>query len=488
MSNNYFSWNSLRLAICAFICLVSSLEALPTAAQVSFLPPINYRSGGSGPLQAAVGDINKDGKPDIVVVNNVVSTIGVLFGSGTGVFSTATTYSTGLNTKPFSVVLGDINSDGLLDAVTTNEARTTSVLLGTNTGGFTAARQYSIGNNDQIENTVLGDVNQDGSLDLIGVNFGANAIGVLLNNKQGAFPSAPISYPVGADTRPQGIAVGDFNGDNSLDVAVSVLSTPTTNEGVAILLNNGAGAFLPPVIYSVGGTLVDPKYVLCGDLNGDGKLDIVTGNVNRGTVSVLLNQGNGSFAPAISYNGRVGADDLISIALGDMDGDGKQDIVSVNYTRNLLRILLNDGKGVFRLLPNTYATPSVAQGPYAGGLADLNADGKLDVVTANYDSNDLTIFLNATSTPLAGNTAFDLVTPAPYPNPAHGSVMIDLPTVAGLTQGSMKLCDALGRVVVSETIPLGKSHKINLTGVNSGIYLLSIRLGESIAVRRLAVE
>ena len=489
MSDYYFaSWRIPRLAACVFTCLVSMLSSLPTTAQVSFRPPVNYSSASRGPYRAAVGDINRDGKSDVVVVNYLSNSISVLLGNGLGAFSNAVTYSTGVSTKPFTIALADVNNDGILDAVTTNDSRTNSVLLGTYAGGFAAARQYSSGNNDQIDHTALGDVNRDGNLDMVVSVFGTGTIQVFLNNGRGEFPSAPASYTTGTGTTPQGLALGDFNGDNSLDMAVASPSGFSYEGGVTILLNNGSGIFSAPIFYSVSTTVADVEEIICDDLNGDGRLDIVASNPFRGTVSILIGRGNGSFMPAVDYSSRESSNDISNIGLGDMNGDGKKDIVVINQVRSILGILLNNGNGIFRLIANTYAMPMADQEPYSGVVADLNADGRPDVITVNYDVDNLTVFLNSTSSPLAVDTAPNAVAFNPYPNPAHGHVTLELPLVAGAAQGSMKLCDALGRVVLYKTIPLGKTNDVDLREVKSGIYMLSVQIGESVVVRKLVVD
>ncbi|MVN75177.1 T9SS type A sorting domain-containing protein [Hymenobacter sp. HMF4947] len=471
---------------CAGILLAFNYLPFSSVAQVSFAPVATYTTGADGLYKTTVGDINGDGKFDLIDTN-ANGTIGVLLGSGTGTFSSATTYSTGSFTKPYGIALGDVNGDGKLDAITSNDGSSVSVLLGTGNGGFSTASLYSTGANTQPQSVVLGDVNGDRNLDVVIAAFNGTIV-VLLNDKNGHF-SAPTAYSLGDQySRPEDVVLKDFNGDSYLDIAA--ISSPSISVNlVAVLLNNGNGSFLSPITYSTGADTAQPLFLAAGDVNGDGKLDIATSNVLNGSVSVLVNNGVGGFATGVVYNARLGADDQIGIiAMDDINGDGKPDIVVPNQSRGLIKILLNNGNGIFTPLTTTFATGVAKSNPASAVIADLNADGKLDVVTTNYNSKNLGVLLNTSSNPLAATPAYSALAVTLYPNPVKATTTIELPVVAGVTQATIQLNDALGRVISTASIPLGKPYELDVRSFKNGIYFLQLQIKDLLIVKRLIVD
>jgi hypothetical protein len=222
----------------------------------------------------------------------------------------------------------------------------------------------------------VGDFNGDGKLDLAVANNGSNNVSILLGNGDGTFQAA-VDY--GAGTEPWSVAVGDFNGDGKLDLVVA-------NEGgnVSILLGNGDGTFQAAVNY---GAESEPTSVAVGDFNGDGKLDLAVANYGSSNVSILLGNGDGTFKTAVNY--AVGSAS-ISMAVGDFNGDGKLDLAVVNYGSSNVSILLGNGDGTFKTAVNYGAGSS---SPYSVAVADFNGDGKLDLALANIASNNVSILL-----------------------------------------------------------------------------------------------
>ena len=227
-------------------------------------------------------------------------------------FGPKTDYPTG--SSPSDVALGDVNGDGRLDFVTANSSNNTvSVLLGTGTGSFGPKTDYPTGTSPQ--GVALGDVNGDGRLDVVTVNYGSTA-SVLLGTGAGAF-SINTDYATGF--RPDNVALGDVNGDGRLDIVTS--NGGTAANSVSVLLGAGAGTFGPHIEYATG---ANPRGVALGDVNGDGRLDVVAANYDVLTASVLLNAGGkfrmgAELTPAAAYRG---------LAVADLDGDGKLDIVT----------------------------------------------------------------------------------------------------------------------------------------------------------------
>jgi hypothetical protein len=234
----------------------------------------------------AVGDFNGDGAPDLAVANYTSNTVSVLLGNGDGTFQAQRTFAAG--TGPRSVAVGDFNGDGTADlAVANQSSNTVSVLLGNGNGAFQAQHTFAAGSRSQ--SVVVGDFNGDDSLDLAVANagtspyFGDGSVSVLLGNGDGSFLGRR-NYPAGIS--PSSVAVGDFNGDGSLDLAV----TDFNSNQLSVLLGNGDGAFLTsPVRYIVG---IGPNSAAVGDFNGDGLPDLAVANYYSNDVSILLNDGS----------------------------------------------------------------------------------------------------------------------------------------------------------------------------------------------------
>jgi hypothetical protein len=182
---------------------------------------------------------------------------------------------------------------------------------------------------------------------------------------------AAQSYPVG--TNPRAVAVGDFNGDGKMDLAVVNFGDPSVNDNgsVSILLGNGDGTFQPANNVVAG---KNPTSIAVGDFNGDGRVDIVT--VNSGnTVSALLGNGDGTFQAHVDYGAGSGPD---FVAVGDFNSDGRPDLVVTNSGGGSVSVLLGNGDGTFQSHVD-YPTGGAANGV---AVADLNGDGKLDLAVA----------------------------------------------------------------------------------------------------------
>lgn len=336
---------------------------------------------GTGPAGGAAGDMNGDGKIDLVIANDDDSTASVLLGKGDGSFLPAQTFPAGVGPK--AVALGDLNGDGKLDlAVASYGDDRARVLLGQGDGSFQAGPSVVVGSGPRA--LVLGDLNRDGKLDLCVVNQGDSSVSALLGKGDGTF-QAPQTFAVG--NTPVAALLADLNGDSQPDLAV----VSYNQNAVSVLLGKGDGTFQPAQRVDVGR---GPTSVAAGDLNRDGRLDLVVALNGDGQVSVLLGLGDGTFASPTRFP--TGAQRAEVVAIGDVDRDGKLDLLTGNSGTpqdsfaGTAAVLRGKGDGAFaapQTLTEGGASPSVFV------VADLNRDGSLDLALSTGSPN-LTVLLN----------------------------------------------------------------------------------------------
>ena len=351
------------------VALTVACAAAPAHAQFNMGVKIDVTAGTS-PYMTAIGDLNADGNPDLVVANNGSSTISVFLGNGAGGFGARTDFATGAS--PISVVLADLNGDGRLDAATANYGSgSVSVLLGNGAGGFAPKADLAAGAGANF--VVVGDVNKDGRPDLVVTNTNAYTVSVLLGAPGGFAPKT--DYPTGAI--PYVVAIGDVNADGVTDLVV----TNDFENTVSVYFGNGVGGFSPRVSYATG---TGPTGVGITDLNGDGRPDLVVANGQSSTVSVFLGTGGGAFAAKVDY---PATGTPWSVALGDVTGDGKTDVVVGNSNSSNASVFAGTGTGT--LSPRVdYA---IGSPQFSIAIGDINRDGKPDLVTANHVSGTASV-------------------------------------------------------------------------------------------------
>ena len=349
-----------------------------------FLTQTTYSTvGGSSPLSVAADDVNGDGKPDIVVANNGADNVGVLLNRGNGSFLAQITYTTGGGSSPYAVALEDVNGDGKPDIVVANDGNdNVGVLLNRGNGTFLPQTTYTTGSNSAPFSVSLGDVNGDGKPDMAVANSGTNTVGVLLNLGNGTF-LPQITYAAG--TNPRAVTLADVNGDNILDIVVANNNANT----VGVFLNRGNGTFLAQTAYTTGGGS-STRAVTVGDVNGDNALDIVVANNAGNTVGVFLNRGNGTFLAQTAYTTGGGSNPR-SVALTDVNGDNRLDIIVANDGTDNVGVLINRGNGTFLAQASLPALTN--SGPRSIAVADVNGDNEADIVVANNGGDTAGVFL-----------------------------------------------------------------------------------------------
>ncbi len=326
---------------------------------------------GREPSSVAVGDLNGDGRADLVAANQIDNNFSLLFGDGQGGFTNQVILSAG--TRPAAVAVGDLDGDAAQDVVVANEGGDVSMFVGDGRGGFEPRRTFSAGASPAA--LVLADINEDGLLDALT----ANLTGVVsaLMGQSGGFFAAPRTFAVGRLSR--GIAAGDLNGDGHVDLATANFGA----NSVSVLLGDGRGGFATQRVFTVG---EEPRAVVIEDVNGDGRHDLISVNERTDDVSVLLGDGAGGFAPRQSFLvGNVPTSAIVA----DVSGDGRVDIVSASFLDNNVSVLLGDGAGGFPTRVNVAA----GNHPTSIALADINRDDLPDLITANFLGNNVSALM-----------------------------------------------------------------------------------------------
>ncbi|HEU4596865.1 MAG TPA: FG-GAP-like repeat-containing protein [Pyrinomonadaceae bacterium] len=346
----------------------------------NFAATPSHPTGTRNVVSTALADFDGDGALDAVMANENVNSVSVRLGTGTGSFGDASDFAAGQ--RPFWVSVGDFNEDSKPDLVTANFLGGLSVLLGDGAGGFAAPSAVSLGSppfNPMF--VAVSDVNADGRDDLLAIRLGVHAVTVLLGNGAGGFGS-PVNFNTAPN--PQELAVGDFNNDGKVDLAVS-------DNSFSILLGDGAGNFAAPLNTNFGDN-TGPGAIVAADFNSDGKLDFALANEFTNEVSVLIGDGTAHFAPRV--NTQVGIRPT-SLAVADFNGDGVQDIATGNNTGGSVTVLIGNGAGGFGS-PTTWAVPT---SPNSIAVGDLDGDGRVDLTAAG--SGALAVLLNTCGDALA---------------------------------------------------------------------------------------
>jgi hypothetical protein len=330
--------------------------------------------------QAVARDLNNDGKIDLVTTNNTNS-ISVQLGFGHGSFDSPNSFPI---SRATFVAVADFNSDGKLDLVAAGQNDGVSILFGNGTGGFGGfGAPISFSTGYTTTTVAAGDFNGDGKADV--VTTGGNVVSLFIGDGNGNLGSR-TDYLL--NQSPVDLQLGDFDGDGKLDVATGnappslppLGGAPAPIDRGTILFGDGTGKLrFASLLTGNASALIN------GDVNQDGKLDLITGNTGQND-SLLLGDGLGGFGPPIDIP--VGTT-ATPAALGDLNGDGILDLVAVNSSSNAISTLLGNG--------STFGPPSVRSvpgfNPSSVVIEDFNNDGKPDLGIANRSSSFISVLL-----------------------------------------------------------------------------------------------
>jgi hypothetical protein len=314
-------------------------------------------------------------------------------------FKPAPGFPLALGGRPNEIAVGDWNKDGRLDVAICKEGDGVAVLLGNGRGNFTPAPNSPI----RVEAHIIaaGDVNNDKIPDIALTHHDSFGIVILLGAGDGTFapaPGSPFTAHQGAKAHNHGLALNDLNADGNLDITTS----NQDDNSVSVLLGNGRGGFAPVTgsPFAVGRA---PYPHAVGDVNGDSNLDIITPNVGSNNLTVLLGNGRGNFAPAPNSPYSV-ATRPYYVVVGDVSGDGKPDLISSHDDINLLTTLLGDGRGRFSAAPDSPL--DLGSRAFKLVTADVNRDARVDLVIGTEGSDSVVVLLSGAGgayTPAAGS-------------------------------------------------------------------------------------
>jgi hypothetical protein len=437
------------------------------------------------------GDLDVDGKLDLVMASAYDSTVSVLLGNGDGTFLPQTTYATG--GYPVSVATAHLDGDATPDLAVANlRSNTVSVLLGNGDGTFGARTDFAAGSGPR--SVAIADLNGDALPDLAVANAHSRTVSVLAGVGDGKFGERR-EFAAGDD--PSSVAIADLNRDGHPDLAVANWNfenpdwSPAIRDyisTVSVLSGNGYGTFGPKTDITTGGF---PLFVGIGDLNRDGTPDLITAGDSAMPLSVLLGRRDGAFGamtrfPTCGYGGS-------SLAMADLNADGKPDVAVPHLHSRTLSVLLGYGDGTFA--PSVcIATPGR---PHQVVVGDFDADGRPDFAIAQSDPDTITVLLNGDlglpAAPLP-RTSYSV---GLWPNPSPGATDIHWVVPRLRFAVDVSIFDLTGRrvrmLLTDPGMPPG-AHSVHWNGldergarVGAGVYLVRIRVGADLRVARLVV-
>lgn len=337
-----------------------------------------------------------------------------------GLASTLLSGSSGITGTPAGGATADINNDGIVDAViATGSIARASIFLGYGDGSFGPEATVNSDPTGPAVAVAVGDFNGDGNLDLAILSSpasGPGSVSILLGNGDGTFQTR-ILYPTGS--QPSAIVVADFDGDGNADLAVA-------NKGdnsVSVLFGEGDGTFHNPVALAVDAA---PVGLVAAELKNDGVIDLITVNNAGDTISVLLGNGDGTFATQAPYP--VG-NSPAGIVAADFNDDGDIDVAIANQADGSIGILLGNGDGTFQ--GQTTFTAGVS--PSLLALGDFDGDGQADLAVSDATTGTIGLFLgNGDGTFKAPATATPEGTPSlMLSGDVNGDGLTDVLTASG---------------------------------------------------------
>lgn len=387
---------SAHLAVALASGLASLLLVPPSAQALSFDPKVDVVAG-SVPLGIAIGDIDGDGKQDLVVAAHEDDLVAVLLNTGDEAglsFAEKVDVPTGLH--PQGVVVADLDNDGKPDVVTANSGRgggSVTVLHNQSSPGvvyFDTRTDYPLSTAHRV---AVGDLDLDGRLDLAVSANSPRKITVFRNGSVEGRLSFFSVLDLPTTSFPNGVAIGDINDDGKADILAPITDT----DSLSVYLNQsttlGSFSFAPRADFSVGDT---PDELSLGDLSGDGLLEVVVANRHSNTVS-LLQKKNSAGPLELERTDFAAGSQPSGIAIGDFDADGFPDVIVTNGNDRLT--VLHTELSASGISLDMELELTTGAGPILIATGDVDGDGAIDVATSNHRDTTASVFRNAGRAP-----------------------------------------------------------------------------------------
>lgn len=469
-----------------------------------YRPAVDFATPGNFTYSVAFGDLDSDGKPDMVSVNESAGVVSVMRNiSTTGVIngaSFANRVNYNVPARPRKVAVSDWDGDGRPDIIVLSPAsNTVSILRNTSrapgpfsTASFTAPR-VDLNISSYISSFAVADLDLDGKPDLLLTTPYSNSVAVVMNTVAGG---GVAYFSLVTGEYPRAVAVSDVDGDGKQDIVVANERSNTVsvfrNRSTTTLLSNIS--FAPRVDFPVGTNPVD---LALSDADGDGKPEIVVANFASSTVSVLRNTAiagditTASFTQAINFATGL---QPYALAVGDADGDGKPDLLTANTASNTISVLRNT------------ATSGITASSFAGkvdfntgvyplslALGDLDGDGVSEVAAANAGSANISVFkITAPSLAFAAGESVAGMAVRVYPNPTGGEYTVQLQDLKAPT-ATVEVLSESGHAVEKRIVSLNEKMsryalRLSLSHHPAGVYYVKVTTVRGVQVTKLVVQ
>ena len=403
----------------------------PVRPGLDVLPySIGSAASTSGPSSIASGDFNGDGRLDLAVANVGGDSVSIFSQGANGRFPAApgaTLQGVAVVaplSDPYAVRAVDIDADGDLDLVAAGHGSNDVVIWTQGSGGAFSTVVPSVGGLNAPSDVVGADLNADGRMDLVVANTGANRVTIYFRTILGTYPAAPsISLGNASTGSPVSVAVADLDRDGDLDVVSANAATNT----VTIWYATGPGAFspAPSVVLGGAGITQGPSSVAIGDLDGDGRPDIACANLAGNSLCVFLQQPAGGFLGTPTFTLATSGYPIAParLEISDVNGDGWRDLVAADGGNDLTAWMWQPANGRFAPQPIVLGSNGSLASPTSVVAADFDGDGNVDLAATNGGGDDVAVFqqIGGASYDL---TAADVVLGSPVVTPSLAGIAV----------------------------------------------------------------